>query len=177
MLLKEILQANKEFVKHYNSKVVCPKKPKKSLAILACMDHRLVEFLEPALGIGRGDAVIIKNAGNISKQDESDVLRSLTIALYILGCKEIAVIGHTNCGMKKLDLKELRANMLENGINYKNIENIKLNEWFGSFECEGQNVLDTVKHIREFPLVAKHIIIHGLIIDIDKGNLHHLITI
>ncbi|MBQ4404174.1 MAG: carbonic anhydrase, partial [Selenomonadaceae bacterium] len=63
-LIGEILQTNEKFCAnlpeeykayehedHHDSKL-----PKKHLAIVTCMDTRLVNFLEPCLGIKRGDA-------------------------------------------------------------------------------------------------------------------------
>lgn len=54
--------------------------PQKKLCIVTCMDTRLTNFLEPALGIGRGDAKIIRNAGNTIVGE--DVIRSVAAAVY-----------------------------------------------------------------------------------------------
>ena len=62
MMIDEVLKANEEFTKNFEGEEL-GHLPKKKLAILTCMDTRLVNFLEPALGIERGDAKIIKNAG------------------------------------------------------------------------------------------------------------------
>lgn len=66
-------------------------KPKKKLAIVTCMDTRLVNFLSEKLGIAQGDAKVIKNAGNIITED---VIRSLVVAVYLLGVEDIMIIGH-----------------------------------------------------------------------------------
>ena len=65
-ILEEVLESNDHFVKHL-PEVYCAikqheaKLPNRHLAIVTCMDTRLVDFLEPALGIRRGEAKIIKN--------------------------------------------------------------------------------------------------------------------
>lgn len=81
------------------------KTPRKQLAILTCMDTRLVDFLEPALGIKREDAVIIKNAGNCVTSIFETTIRSLVLAIYELGVTEIMVIGHKDCGVAILPLQ------------------------------------------------------------------------
>lgn len=177
MTLKEILKHNKEFVKQLNNSFSYPATPKKSLAILTCMDHRLIDFLEPALGIKRGEAVIIKNAGNTIVEKERDILRSLIIALYLLECKEIAVIGHTKCGMEKTDLDKLKDTFLANGINPNIFKDLEFDKWVGTFENSRENVIHTVTTIRKSPLIAKKFPIHGLIIDLASGKLDHLITL
>lgn len=60
-------------------------------------------FLEPAIGIGRGDAKIIKNAGNAAV--DRDVIRSVAAAIHALGVEEVMVIGHYDCGMPMLTRK------------------------------------------------------------------------
>ena len=78
-LLDTILQANRKFVQP-NAFPPLPKNPKKQLAIFTCMDTRLVDFLEPAMGIRRGEAKVIKNAGNTIIDPFGGVIRSLVVA-------------------------------------------------------------------------------------------------
>lgn len=54
MILNEILENNKKFVDEFEGEELSHH-PQKKLAILTCMDCRLTGFLEPALGIGRGE--------------------------------------------------------------------------------------------------------------------------
>ena len=89
-------------------------KPKKKLAIVSCMDTRLVNFLSEKLGIDRGDAKVIKNAGNIITED---TLRSLVVAIYLLDVNKIMVVGHTDCGMKSVDVEDIKKKMVERGAN------------------------------------------------------------
>ena len=61
-LLHEMLQHNDRWIAERSRPL--SKAPQKRVVIFTCMDTRLVEFLEPALGLRRGDAKMIKNAGN-----------------------------------------------------------------------------------------------------------------
>ena len=65
-MINEIMEYNKKFVenKAYEP-YLTSKYPDKKLAILTCMDTRLIELLPAALGLKNGDAKIIKNAGSV----------------------------------------------------------------------------------------------------------------
>ena len=93
-MIEDILAYNKQFVaeKGYEE-FVTDKYPNKKLAIVTCMDTRLIELLPAALGIKNGDAKIIKNAGGVISSPFGSAMRSLLIAIYELGCEEIMVIG------------------------------------------------------------------------------------
>ncbi|MBS6554465.1 MAG: carbonic anhydrase, partial [Clostridium sp.] len=60
-LLQEILTNNHEFLANNKYTKEISKYPQKKFALLTCMDTRLVELINKALGIHRGDAKIIQN--------------------------------------------------------------------------------------------------------------------
>ena len=64
--LDEILEKNKAYVaKHPElADKGLTSHPTKKLAIVTCMDTRLVGMLEDALGFERGEIITIKTAGN-----------------------------------------------------------------------------------------------------------------
>lgn len=63
-ILEEILDFNQEFVASGEyAQFFSNKYPERQLAILSCMDARMVELLPRALGLKNGDAKLIKNAG------------------------------------------------------------------------------------------------------------------
>ena len=53
------------------------------------MDTRLTELLPAALGIMNGDVKIIKNEGGVISHPFGSVIRSLMVAIYELGVKEV----------------------------------------------------------------------------------------
>ena len=71
-----------------------PLPPALGLAVVACMDARL--DTHALLGIGVGDAHVIRNAGGVVTDD---AIRSLTISQRLLGTTSIMLIHHTDCGM------------------------------------------------------------------------------
>src|SRR4051794_41065640 len=69
-------------------------RPRRKVAVLACMDTRIDLF--PMLGLERGDAHIIRNAGGLVTDD---ALRSLSASQRLLGTEEVVVIMHEHCGL------------------------------------------------------------------------------
>src|SRR5881227_1808250 len=74
------------------------KRPAKRVAVLACMDARLVPT--KLLGLREGDAHVIRNAGGVVSDD---AIRSLAISQRKLGTEEVVVIQHTGCGLTSFD--------------------------------------------------------------------------
>jgi carbonic anhydrase len=70
-------------------------RPAKKLAVLACMDARLNPY--ELLGLHRGDAHIIRNAGGMLTED---ALNSLSASQRLLGTERVVVIMHRDCGME-----------------------------------------------------------------------------
>ena len=112
-ILDGILADNKNFVENFEGAEMSHHAQKK-LAILTCMDCRLIDFFEPALGLERGDAKIVRNAGNSIVGE--DAIRSIGAALYNLGAEEVLVVGHTEWGMAGADAEALKEKMLARGI-------------------------------------------------------------
>jgi carbonic anhydrase len=80
--------------------------PQRHLAIVTCMDSRLDVFA--ALGLGSGEAHVLRNAGGVITDD---VIRSLAISQRRLGTREIMLIHHTDCGMQKVTDDAFRAEL------------------------------------------------------------------
>lgn len=174
-LLDDVLSANEGFIKHKmevkQSEV--SKVPQKQLAIFTCMDTRLVDFLEPAMGIKRGDAKIIKNAGNTLLDPQGGVIRSLVVAIFLLGVEEVLVIGHKDCGMANIDAPGLIQKMKNRGISAPLLDGMApdLLEWLGAFKDPVSNINNVVDIIRNSPLIPSDIPVHGLLFDPHDGHL------
>jgi len=152
--LSEILAYNQNFVESGEyEKYFTDKYPGRELAILSCMDARIIELLPNALGLKNGDAKLIKNAGAVVTHPWGSVMRSLLVAVFELKVKEIMVIAHHDCGMKGLNA----AGFLEKGLTgFDNVED---------------SVRHTVKVIRNHPLMPTDIAVHGLVIHPTTGKL------
>lgn len=177
-VLERILEANRTFVTP-GAFAPLPKSPTKQLAIFTCMDTRLVDFLEPAMGLKRGEAKVIKNAGNtIVDPMGGAVIRSLVAGIFLLGVEEIFVIGHKDCGMGGIDADALKQTMISRGIPEKVIDYHvpDLNQWLGSFSHPVENVEQVVGVIRQNPLIPHDVPVHGLIFCPDDGHLEVVVN-
>ena len=176
-MIDEILAYNKKFVeeKAYE-KYVASKYPNKKIAILTCMDTRLVELLPAALGLKNGDVKIIKNAGGVVTNPFGSVIRSLLVASIELGVEEIMVIGHTDCGVQHIDSEMMIHHMKERGISQDSIDlmkycGINFEKWLAGFDTVEQSVEETVETIRKHPLIPADVRIGGYVINTETGEL------
>lgn len=179
-MIEEILRHNREFVasKEY-LKFETSKYPDKKIAIVTCMDTRLVALLPAALGIKNGDVKMIKNAGGTITNPFDSTMRALLVAVYELGVNEIMVIGHTGCGVQGMNAKEMLHLMKERGVDEEHISlmrhcGIDLDSWLHGFEETDEAVAETVDLIRNHPLMAKDVTVRGYIMDSLTGQLDPL---
>src|SRR4051795_12448476 len=86
-------------------------RPRRKVAVLACMDTRIDLF--PMLGLERGDAHIIRNAGGLVTDD---AIRSLSASQRLLGTEEVVVVMHENCGLHRASEDEFRQLLAADGV-------------------------------------------------------------
>lgn len=179
-MIDQILEFNKQFVesKEYE-KYATNKYPDKKIAIVTCMDTRLVKLLPAALGLRNGDVKIIKNAGGTITNPFDSTVRSLLVAIYELGVNEIMIIGHTNCGVQGMDGSEMLDLMRKRGIDEEHISLMKhcgidLESWLHGFDDTEKAVNETMDLIRNHPLVPKDVTVRGYIMDSYTGGLKPL---
>ena len=176
-MIDEIMEYNRKFVENKGYEpYLTSKYPDKKLAILTCMDTRLLELLPAALGIKNGDAKIIKNAGGVIVHPYGSVVRSLLVGILELGVEEVMVIGHTDCGVQGMDGHEMLEKLVERGIDQQHIDivrhsGIDLERWLGGFESVESSVHETVRSLKEHPLMPKNVRISGFIMDSATGEL------
>ncbi len=179
-MIDQLLDYNKVFVetKGYE-KFKTSKYPDKKIAIVTCMDTRLVELLPAALGIKNGDVKIIKNAGAVITNPFDSTVRSLLIAIYELGVNEVMIIGHTGCGVQGMDGEEMLHLMRERGVDDEHINLMKhcgidLEAWLHGFDDTDAAILETVDLVRNHPLMPKDIVVKGYIMDSETGLLSQI---
>ncbi len=136
-----------------------PLPPSKHVAVVACMDARLDVYR--ILGLGDGEAHVIRNAGGVVTDDE---IRSLAISQRLLGTREIILIHHTDCGMLTFTDDEFKRSIQdETGIKP---------EWAAeSFTDIEEDVRQSLRRIEASPFVTKHESLRGFIFDVATGKL------
>ncbi len=183
MILEDILAYNKQFVENKEySKFVTTKYPNKELAILTCMDTRLVELLPAATGIKNGDIKLLKNAGGIISHPFGSMMRSLIVAIYQLNVKAIWIIGHDDCGMEHLDTDIVIEKMKKRGISDDAFRQLKAchidyKKWLSGFNCVDEAIKSTMEVVVNHPLIPHDVEIEGLLINSVSGELKHIFTI
>ncbi len=180
-LVTDILKHNEHFVEsreyeQYRTTIF----PDKKLVILTCMDTRLVELLPRAMNLRNGDAKIIKNAGAIVSHPFGSVMRSILVAVYELNADEVIVVGHHGCGMTGLScariLEKIRArNIPESTLDTLRHAGIDLDKWLAGFEAVEMGVKESVDIVRNHPLLPKDVVVHGMIIHPETGQLELLV--
>ena len=172
-IIDDIIQFNSKFVEDKKYVPFLTEKfPKKKLAILTCMDTRLTELLPAALNIKNGDAKIIRNAGAVISHPNGSVMRSLIIAVYQLGVRDIMVIGHTGCGMEKLNLSDLADKMKQRNVSLDPTDC----EWLHGFDNVSDSVMASVNAIKNHPLMPRDITVRGFVMNIDTGKINEVIN-
>lgn len=176
-MIEDLLRHNREFVASRGyERFATSKYPDKRIAIVTCMDTRLVELLPAALGIRNGDVKIIKNAGGTITNPFDSTMRSLLVAVYELGVNEIMVIGHTGCGVQGMNAAEMLHLMRERGVSEEHIAlmrhcGIDLDSWLHGFDDTRAAVAETVDLVRNHPLMAADVRVAGYIMDSVTGEL------
>ncbi|MBO0826811.1 MAG: carbonic anhydrase [Streptosporangiales bacterium] len=136
--------------------------PVRRISVVACMDARIDLFA--LLGLRRGDAHLIRNAGGIAT---ADVRRSLAISQRRLGTTEVAVIQHTTCGLLGLDDEELLAE-LEADVGHRP-------DWTpGAFADLDENVRESVALVRADPFIPHREHVRGFVYDVADGSLREV---
>ena len=99
----ELLRNNEQYASHYADQDLALR-PRRQLAVVACMDSRMDVF--EMLGLAHGEAHIIRNAGGVVTDD---VIRSLVLSQRLLGTREIILLHHTDCGLQKVEEDSLKS--------------------------------------------------------------------
>lgn len=145
------------------------------LIALTCIDVRLNALLPQALGVPPEQFIWLRNAGNIITGPLSSTMRSLALACAVKGGKEIAVIGHTDCLVSKTSTMQLLDRLHALGVE-RHLLPDNINEFFGVFASDRQNVIKAAGIVRSSPLIGPKVPVHGLLIDIETGRLEWLVN-
>jgi carbonic anhydrase len=142
--------------------------PAKGLAVVACMDTR--HNVERVLGLEHGDAKVIRNAGNVV---DDGTLRSLIVAVHLLGVRHVAVMGHTKCGMTLIGRGEFRiahSIAASTGVPLHEVMRPDFQRWLGGFADPEEHVRQSVAILRSHPYMPDDLEVLGLLYDNDTGR-------
>jgi carbonic anhydrase len=157
----DVLAANEAYVAEFRLEGL-PARAAKGLAVLTCIDSRI----EPLgmLGLGPGDAKILRNAG---ARVTDDVLRTLVLASYLLGVERLMVIAHTNCRMSESSENEVHAAMRDAGG-----PDTRSLSFLMTTDVEAA-VREDVQRVKSSPYLTR-LKVGGFLYDTDSGRIMHL---
>lgn len=155
----DLFAANDDYAARYEN-VGLPARAARGLAVVTCMDSRVDPFR--ILGIRAGDAKILRNAG---ARVTDDVLRTLVLAVYLLGVDRVLVMPHTRCRMAEASEAEIHQLILEqHGVDTRSLEFRTDPDQLGALRH------DLVK-VRACPLLPRDLAVGGAFFDVDTGRL------
>jgi len=137
-------------------------RPSKRLAIVTCMDSRLDVFA--ALGLGDGEAHVLRNAGGVITDD---VIRSLAVSQRRLGTEEVMLIHHTDCGMQTLTDDGFRAELQE-------ATGVAPAFAIESFDDVDADVRQSILRVRRSKFVPHRDRVRGFVYDVDSHRLREI---
>jgi carbonic anhydrase len=162
MSVTDDLLANNEQYAATFDKGDLPLPPAKKVAVVACMDARLIPTR--VLGLEEGDAHVIRNAGGVVTDDE---IRSLAISQRLLGTEEIILIHHTDCGMLTFTDDAFKRSVQDDtGIKP---------EWAAeAFDDLDEDVRQSIARIKASPFIPNKDAIRGFVYDVETGKLREV---
>ncbi|MEA2458892.1 MAG: carbonic anhydrase [Thermoleophilaceae bacterium] len=136
-------------------------RPRRGVAVLSCMDSRI--DLSPMLGLERGDAHVIRNAGGLATDD---AIRSLSASQRLLGTREIVVVMHEGCGLHGASEDEFAEALAADGV---------LPNWrLGAFEDVEATLRHSLERLRASPELPVRDHIRGFVFDPETGTLREV---
>jgi carbonic anhydrase len=132
----------------------------KGLAVLTCIDSRIDPLA--LLGLRPGDAKIIRNAG---ARVTDDALRSLVIAVNLLGVTRVCVVHHTDCAMVGGTEAEFRDRVTAaSGVDAAGWDFLASTDQLATMRAD-------IELITSCALMPRDLTVGGFVFDVHSGEL------
>jgi carbonic anhydrase len=155
----DVLDANRRYRRDFHDSGVAGVAAR-GLAVLTCIDSRIDPLA--LLGLRAGDAKIIRNAG---ARVTDDALRSLVLAVNLLGVNRVCVVQHTECAMVGTTDEELRIRIgAQRGVDASGFE------FLASLD-QLETLHGDIELIRACPLLPPDLVVGGFMLDVHSGEL------
>lgn len=184
--LDETLETNDRFLTGINLEKLITERSPGTHAIVTCMDPRINLKAIGIDSVNEGgepcsQVRIIRTVGGAVEP------RSIVIAKYLAGLKELIIMMHTDCGnslaYKKIDV------LLENMFNQLEPERLRkfrhsigepfrerLLDWLKAFEDPQEAVKREVEDLRNSFIIPRDVVIHGLVYDVFTGKISVIVN-
>jgi carbonic anhydrase len=158
-MFDDLLEANRRYRAEFHDSGVAGTAAK-ALAVLTCIDSRIDPLA--LLGLRAGDAKIIRNAG---ARVTDDALRSLVVAVNLLGVTRVCVLQHTACAM-------MGSNNAEMSARISAARGVAVDGWDFLPSTDQLATLHTdLERIRSCALLPPDLHVGGFIFDVHSGEL------
>ncbi|MGI8577403.1 MAG: beta-class carbonic anhydrase [Nocardioidaceae bacterium] len=152
----DVLAGNAEYGRGFSGAGIGGKAAR-GLAVITCMDSRIAPL--QMLGLTRGDAKILRNAG---ARVTDDVLRTLVLAVHLLDVTRVMVIAHTDCRMTKVSDDDVHAEILGRGVDTRSLD-------FRTIPDQTETLKRDVQRIRSSPYLPVNLPVLGCVYDVATG--------
>lgn len=155
----DVVERNAAFAAAFDDRGAA-KVPARQLVVVTCMDARVDAWR--ALGLGPGDAHVLRNAGG---RVSADVERSVAVSAAALGTRRVAVVHHTDCGMLGPE------DGIRDAVATRTGRAVPAGTRFLAFDDAEESVREDVRLLRESPLVPDDVALAGFLYDVGTGLL------
>lgn len=136
----------------------------RGLTVVTCMDTRIDPLA--VLGLAPGDAKIIRSAG---ARITDNALRSLVLAVHLLGGSRVLLMPHTDCGLVGTD-DEVRAKVAAATGRRADDPTIVAYEP-AAIASPSAGLAEDVARIRADPLLGPDLVVGAAVYDVHTGKL------
>ncbi|WP_204055718.1 beta-class carbonic anhydrase [Microbispora corallina] len=155
----DLLAANEKYASDFSHSDLTGR-ALKGLAVVTCMDSRIDPL--GLLGLQAGDAKILRNAG---ARVTDDVLRTLVLAVYLLGVNRVLVMPHTDCRMAKSTDEQVHDLISsEYGVDTRSLE-------FKTVPDQHEALRHDLTRIKASPYLPDDLVVGGALYDVHTGRL------
>jgi carbonic anhydrase len=158
-MFDDLLDANRRYRSDFHDSGV-QGTAAKGLAVLTCIDSRIDPLA--MLGLEPGDAKIIRNAG---ARVTDDALRSLVLAVNLLGVTRVCVVHHTDCAVMGTSDDEIRARIgALRGVDTAGWDFLASNDQLATLRAD-------LARIESCALLPPDLSVGGFVFDVHSGEL------
>jgi carbonic anhydrase len=163
-VIDELMSANRAAVEGGEAATAgLPGAPGREVAIVTCMDCRI--DVEKVLGLGLGEAHVLRNAGGVVTDD---VIRSLALSQRKLGTREVMLIHHDKCGLATVTDDGFRAELQA----ATGVAPAFAIESFADVEADVRQSIERVRRSSFLPHTGA---VRGFVFDVDSGALREVV--
>lgn len=156
-----LLDRNRAYAAQHSPR---PPAPRFSALVVTCMDART----DPAhfLGLGSGDALVIRNlGGRITPATERDIGVLTALAAKMgLDAPEVIVVHHTRCGVQKLADAALRTALANDaGVPEAELGALAIHDHSASLRTD-------IARLQASPHLPTGMPLKGVLLDLESGE-------